>query len=633
MRSALVGSSVLAVVLAACADRHSESTAALTQPLGTTTAGTVDVMSCPGVTGDGDTDDWAAIQACINTNPSARILFPKRRAPEISVFPKGDYRLGRTLYLCGGEQALDGVTGGSGYGTTLRYANGTTGIDVAANATDPCAEVSGGIGGVTSCPCYSKTEPPQATQIANFNLVSDPPPNRCSDNPHDACFLSAAGIRVRSSATVVSNVAVTHFGGHGVTIEGPPGIIADHVKLTNITSSGNRGSGFFVDGYDAQVAVISGCDARGNEMWGFDEDGFLGNTYVHPHTTSNRLGPFRAVNGAATNVFINPFAEMDQPASQINYRNIVVGGNMGPGYDWSLHPNVLDTDISGLRSSGTMFTNRNASGATTPIQFGAGGHNHDVNGAFYVNNAAAPGQSFLSFRRTTTGADGWWGFGVYGHDASSPAYRDPAFYGLLMPDAYTADAALRPWFPQGLYIGYPGVTTSRRKIVVDSSPPTAGVWENGDIVLNTSTNSSSRSVGWVNVDGGSPGEWRAFGPIGETTASAVSTTGTLSAWMPGALDGVSTAMTWTPDRPVTITRVQAQLRNAPLGCAGTARIRVTNGGSFVELPLTAAANDTGVQSQPFAAGLPLTVALHQPAAGCAQMPTDANVVVQYRMQQ
>jgi hypothetical protein len=71
-----------------------------------------------------------------------------------------------------------------------------------------------------------------------------------------------------------------------------------------------------------------------------------------------------------------------------------------------------------------------------------------------------------------------------------------------------------------------------------------------------------------------------------------------------------TGSTWTPDKSITVTRVQVQAKTAPSGCA---------------------TNDSGAITQNYAAGASLTIAV-QTAAGCATSPADANVVVQYRMQ-
>lgn len=51
-----------------------------------------------------------------------------------------------------------------------------------------------------------------------------------------------------------------------------------------------------------------------------------------------------------------------------------------------------------------------------------------------------------------------------------------------------------------------------RRIFYDGTVPAAGNWEQGDIVFNTDPD-ANEDIGWVCTAGGSPGTWKAFGPI------------------------------------------------------------------------------------------------------------------------
>jgi len=103
-------------------------------------------------------------------------------------------------------------------------------------------------------------------------------------------------------------------------------------------------------------------------------------------------------------------------------------------------------------------------------------------------------------------------------------------------------------------------------------------------------------------------------------------------FLPGALTSTWTGSTWTTDKPITITRVQAQAKTAPSGCTTNAIVRLTDGTTPVNVTISAAANDSGAIAQNYAAGSSLTVAVQTAAAGCTTSPADANVTVQYRMQ-
>jgi hypothetical protein len=70
---------------------------------------------------------------------------------------------------------------------------------------------------------------------------------------------------------------------------------------------------------------------------------------------------------------------------------------------------------------------------------------------------------------------------------------------------------------------------------------------------------------------------------------------------------VLTASQVKPDGPVLMTRIQVQLQTAPVGCNTNAVIRVSDGTNTQTLTLTAAANDSGPLSVPYAAGTPITV--------------------------
>jgi len=105
-----------------------------------------------------------------------------------------------------------------------------------------------------------------------------------------------------------------------------------------------------------------------------------------------------------------------------------------------------------------------------------------------------------------------------------------------------------------------------------------------------------------------------------------------NAFLSGALTSTWTGESFTLDKAITVTRVQAQAKTAPAGCTTNAVVRVTDGTSPVNLTIAAAANDSGTLTQNFAAGAVITISVNTAAAGCTTSPADVNVVVQYRMQ-
>jgi len=119
--------------------------------------------------------------------------------------------------------------------------------------------------------------------------------------------------------------------------------------------------------------------------------------------------------------------------------------------------------------------------------------------------------------------------------------------------------------------------------------------------------------------------------IGAEQVSA-SPRGPFTAFFPGALTSTWTGQSWTLDKAITVTRVQAQAKTAPAGCTTSAVVRVTDGTTPVNLTIAAAANDSGAIAQNYAAGAVLTISVQTAAAGCSTSPADTNAVIQYKMQ-
>jgi hypothetical protein len=121
-------------------------------------------------------------------------------------------------------------------------------------------------------------------------------------------------------------------------------------------------------------------------------------------------------------------------------------------------------------------------------------------------------------------------------------------------------------------------------------------------------------------------------PGSDTTAFAYNPRGTFSAVMPGALTAVGTLLSFTPDKPMVITRIEAESRVAPVACGVNANLQLAQGAAFYNKLIAAAANDSGAIAVNVSSGTAITVALTAAAAACGTTPVDLNVVVQYRMQ-
>jgi len=94
------------------------------------------------------------------------------------------------------------------------------------------------------------------------------------------------------------------------------------------------------------------------------------------------------------------------------------------------------------------------------------------------------------------------------------------------------------------------------------------------------------------------------------------------------------ASVFTPDAAITVTRIQVQMANAPAGCSVNARIRLSDGTTETTLTLNNASEDSGPLALDFAAGVELVLRVNREATcqGSGNMPKDANVIVQYKVQ-
>jgi hypothetical protein len=108
--------------------------------------------------------------------------------------------------------------------------------------------------------------------------------------------------------------------------------------------------------------------------------------------------------------------------------------------------------------------------------------------------------------------------------------------------------------------------------------------------------------------------------------------GILPAVLFGPLTSKWTAASWTPDKAVTITRVQIQVKSPPSGCSTNAIALLSDGAASVQLAITGPSNDSGPIRQDYPAGASLAFGVQTPAVGCTTTPADANAIIQYRMQ-
>lgn len=117
-----------------------------------------------------------------------------------------------------------------------------------------------------------------------------------------------------------------------------------------------------------------------------------------------------------------------------------------------------------------------------------------------------------------------------------------------------------------------------------------------------------------------------------SSSSCMVTRAEQNIFLPGSLTSTWTGATWTADKAITVTRVQVQVKTAPVTCSPNAIVRITDGVTPINVTVSGTANDSGAISQNYAAGAVITFSVQTAAAGCGTSPADANVILQYRMQ-
>jgi hypothetical protein len=261
-----------------------------------------------GATGDGVTDDWAAIRAALDTNP--RGLY----------FPPGTYFVSKTLNLKRTVRMYSDQQYGAAaqFSVILKFANNIVGIFVHrfdTNASD------------TGVPYIeSPTTTGADGSIIEGILVQR---GAGSDVTPDG---TSHGIWLKARA-LIRNSAVAGFAGNGVHIVADSGSTvpasrgnANLWKIDNVRSVNNY-HGIFVDLGDANAGGAYNADCSSNQGWGIYDSSFLGNTYTACHTATNTLGGYKTDNVNAQNVFVGCYSETPQ-AGEFVQPTTIIGGVM-----------------------------------------------------------------------------------------------------------------------------------------------------------------------------------------------------------------------------------------------------------------------------------------------------------------
>lgn len=383
----------------------------------------------PDWNGTTGTDNGAAFMAALNFINATSWASGYGNGNFGLYIPKGRYNLNvttmevRTTIIIKG----DGVGEIGGVATELRWAAGTTGIRIQESRTV----------GDTGSQTQDNTKTGAATLIQKLCLTGS------YNGSNDADF---HGIQLRARASI-RDCWIENFQGDGIHINatstGTPEGNANNFEVYKVALMANR-NGLFTQGADVNAGVIMAADAMYNRQWGFNDNSFLGNTYVGCHTATNGAGPYQSTNFNARNVFMSCYSEGDQSPSQITSPAMVIGGLHAAGVTGN--GGYIRTELGSVKMDNLGATNAGfgsldvASGAS--FQSGAsttyfagynGGSNITIGGALNFGGNYRPG---LAARNFATGPVDLWmtGYGllwVNGNTGYGVSYTDGTGINLL----------------------------------------------------------------------------------------------------------------------------------------------------------------------------------------------------------
>ena len=301
------------------------------------------------------------------------------------------------------------------------------------------------------------------------------------------------GVSVKTQARLI-NVICSSWPVNGITIDAStsttPPANANSWYLSGCTTSFNTGHGLYVNGADANAGNCIALTSISNTGWGIYESSFLGNTYTGCNTDGNTLGGYTSISNNARNLFLNCYAEGNQPNSNISYPAIVIGGLIG-----------LTTNSPAILC--------NVGGLYAKTQFSTG--NMVLN--YGLSNTDSKQMSFVD----TGGVLNWSQDRVLGRVGYKWAnLGSPGFLNFYDRNATPANGYARDLSTINGAIGisnyYFGNISQMLLRDIAAAAPSSGNYLQGDILYNSAPTSGGYT-GWICVTSGNPGVWKTFGLI------------------------------------------------------------------------------------------------------------------------
>lgn len=245
-----------------------------------------------------------------------------------------------------------------------------------------------------------------------------------------------------------------------------------------------------------------------NLEWGIADLSTTGSTYIGCIAHNNKAGSYhtRINPGQSTtnsSLFLNCYAEGDQPPAKIGSAAMVIGGIMNLSEDsnaiWLNAENGYATFPCGIQAYSKEM-------AGEPTVIGMLG-SQDERVALELHASKTP-QDIYPYKLRYD--DGWWQL-----HAETPGDTSRSPVKFSTNGASTARERVNVWFENGYFIGS---SDGKKKIEMMKSPPTTGDWAIGDQVWNANPVVGGH-IGWVYVadpnDPTNPTKysWHDFGKI------------------------------------------------------------------------------------------------------------------------
>jgi hypothetical protein len=414
-----------------------------------------------GAKGDGVTDDSAAFIAAIasvanpTTNAGGKVIIPKSLN---AYYLAQDIKITRLTIL-------EGEGGPNNSGSALLFADGK-GLKI-----------------------YHANDSPDGYD-GSWSIIQ---------NLKISCAGSTVnnpGIAISGHGVVVRDSSIDGFGGQGIYIgnsaNGGNGNANDW-QLINLRVIQNVGDGVLIDGADSNAGCAYSVNAASNGGWGIYDSSFLGNTFVACSGADNTLGQYKTDNWNARSVFIGCYSESGQPASDIIFPSLILGGLHGAGLTAASLGYLSAESAEGLEANSIKGTSINgkltrfllAGNSTSAIDTIIVNDTNTVfrlnwkwPGSIYWNWNNLDASDFLEFL-----------------DVAAVTYANGYNRDLTNTSEFRATCVN---FPAGYFENYLFARVSR------SSLPTTDTWKVGDIIYNTAPTAGGY-MGWTCTASGTMG--------------------------------------------------------------------------------------------------------------------------------